>query len=40
MLTKESTRTVIKEIMNGDLAHDFTCVTWAAITGDYDEAPY
>lgn len=30
----------VKEIMNGDLAHDFTCVTWAAITGDCDEASY
>ena len=30
----------VKEIMNGDLAQDFTCVTCAAITGDYDEAPY
>lgn len=32
--------TDVKGIMTGDLAHDFTCVTWAAITGDYDEASH
>lgn len=33
-------RSDIKEILIGDLAHDFTCIIWSAITGDYDEASH